>query len=94
MVRGRLALQRARATAPQGQLQATPTMKPVVFGLWKRTKATANVAESGKSASGRAQLRALTQRRGMGRLRENANRGDPVGTLSGPSRVRVHFAGA
>ena len=27
-------------------------------------------------------------------FRENANRGDPVGTLSGPSRVRVHFAGA
>ena len=27
-------------------------------------------------------------------FRENANRGDPVGTLSGPSRVRVHLAGA
>ena len=54
----------------------------------------AEVAESGR-ASGRAELRALTLGGAVwGAFRGNANCGDPPGTLSGSSRVRVHFAGA
>ena len=45
---------------------------------------------SGKSASGRAQLRALTLGGAVwDAFRENANCGDPVGTLSGPCRDPV-----
>ena len=51
--------------------------------------------ERPRASSGRAQLRALTLGGAVwDAFGENANCGDPVGTLRGPCRVRVHFAGA
>ena len=52
------------------------------------------VAESGRLRPRAAACANSVRRRGMGlRNRENANCGDPVGTLPVPCGVRVHFAG-
>ena len=50
---------------------------------------------SRRAAAGRAELLANFLGGAVwGVFRENANCGDPPGTLWGPSRVRVHLAGA